>query len=222
MSYDDLVRNPTTQKLWSGTMTKELARLSQGIDGLTEGFNTVFSLSHKEIKNIPADCINTYACIIVDYRPQKTDPNRVHITVGGNLISYPGEVTTRTADMITSKILWNSVLSTPGACYCCADVKKFYLETPMERFEYMRIPARLIPDTFLDAYNLRSKIYKGSLYLEICKGMYGLPQARIIANQLLRKRLVPHGYFEVPNTPGLCLSLMTLGSSTSATNTAST
>jgi hypothetical protein len=79
--------------------------------------------------------------------------------------------------MITRKILWNSVLSTPGARYCCADVNNFYLETPMERFEYMRIPARLIPDTFLDAYGLRSKIYKGSLYLEIRKGIYGLPQA---------------------------------------------
>jgi hypothetical protein len=42
MSYDDLVRDPTTQKLWSGAMTKELVRLSQGINGLTEGTNTVF------------------------------------------------------------------------------------------------------------------------------------------------------------------------------------
>jgi hypothetical protein len=124
MSYDDLVRDPATQKLWSGAMTKELARLSQGIDGLTEGTNTVFYLSHEEIKNIPADRTVTYARIVVDYRPQKTDPNHVRITVGGNLISYPGKVMTRTTNMITSKILWNSVLSTPGARYCCADVKK--------------------------------------------------------------------------------------------------
>jgi hypothetical protein len=132
MSYDDLVRDPATKKLWSGAMTKELARLAQGIDGLTTGTNTVFYMSHDEIKNIPTDRTVTYARIVVDYRPQKTDPNRVRITVGGNLISYPGEVTTRTADMITSKILWNSVLSTPGAKYCCADVKNFYLETLME------------------------------------------------------------------------------------------
>jgi hypothetical protein len=39
--------------------------------------------------------------------------------------------------------------------------------------------------------------------MEIRKGMYGLPQAGIIANQLLRKRLKPHGYYEVTNTPGL-------------------
>ena len=33
--------------------------------------------------------------------------------------------------------------------------------------------------------------------------MYGLPQAGIIANQLLRKRLAPHGYHKCKHTPGL-------------------
>eukprot|EP00957_Ditylum_brightwellii_P086796 6604971-Ditylum_brightwellii.AAC.1 len=38
--------------------------------------------------------------------------------------------------------------------------------------------------------------------MEIRKGMYSLPQARKIANNLLRKRLKPHGYFET-STLGL-------------------
>ncbi len=67
----------------------------------------------------------------------------------------------------------------------------------------MWILAKLLPDEFLTAYNEQHKIYKGHLYMEIHKGMYGLPQAGILANQLLRKRLKPHGYFEVTNTPGL-------------------
>jgi hypothetical protein len=203
LSYDDLVRNPTTRTIWTNAMTKELARLAQGLPDITEGTNTVFYLTHAQIQNIPADRTVTYARVVADFRPQKADPNRVRITVGGNLITYPGEVTTRTADMVTSKILWNSVLSTPGAKYCCADVKNFYLETPMDRYEYMRIPVRLIPEAFLQAYDLQSKIYKGYLYMEIRKGMYGLPQSGIIANQLLRKRLKPHGYYEVHHTPGL-------------------
>ena len=33
--------------------------------------------------------------------------------------------------------------------------------------------------------------------------MYGLPQAGILANKLLKKRLAPHGYYELPHTPGL-------------------
>ena len=90
-------------------MCKELGRLAQGY-GDTEGTNTVFFMTHEEIKRIPKDRTVTYTRIVVDYRPQKDDPNRVRITVGGNLIDYPGELTTRTADLITSKILWNSVL----------------------------------------------------------------------------------------------------------------
>lgn len=37
----------------------------------------------EEIRNIPEDHIVTYACIVVDFRPQKKDPNRVRITAGG-------------------------------------------------------------------------------------------------------------------------------------------
>jgi hypothetical protein len=33
--------------------------------------------------------------------------------------------------------------------------------------------------------------------------MYGLPEAGVLSNQLLRKRLAKHGYFELPHTPGL-------------------
>jgi len=33
--------------------------------------------------------------------------------------------------------------------------------------------------------------------------VWGLPQAGILANKLLRKRLKPHGYYECINTPGL-------------------
>jgi hypothetical protein len=84
-------------------MSKELGRLAQGFDG-TEGTSTFFFMTKV-----------TYARIVVDYRPQKADPNRVRITAGGNLINYPGELTTRTAVLTTSKILWNSTLSTPGA-----------------------------------------------------------------------------------------------------------
>ena len=39
--------------------------------------------------------------------------------------------------------------------------------------------------------------------MSIHKGMYGLPQAGILANKLLKKRLARYGYFEMPHTPGL-------------------
>ena len=43
----------------------------------------------------------------------------------------------------------------------------------------------------------------GCVYIEVRKGMYGLPQARILAHQQLIKHLQPFGYYPCPYTPGL-------------------
>ena len=39
--------------------------------------------------------------------------------------------------------------------------------------------------------------------MEICKGMYSLPQAGILANKLLKKCLAIHGYYKQLHTPSL-------------------
>jgi hypothetical protein len=39
--------------------------------------------------------------------------------------------------------------------------------------------------------------------MEICKRMYELPQASILANKLLKEQLARHGYFKQPHTLGL-------------------
>jgi hypothetical protein len=63
---------------------------------------------------------------------KKDDPNRVHITVGRNLIDYPYELTTQTAAMISSKIMLNSIISMPNAKFGGADIKNMYLKTPLD------------------------------------------------------------------------------------------
>ena len=120
----------------------------------TSGTDSLLLMTHKEIRNIPKDQTVTYARMVVYYLPQKPDPNLVHITAGGNLIKYPGELTTRTVDLTTSKIFWNSVLSTQDAKYMCIDIKNFYLGTPLDRFEYMRIPLTIFPDHVTQQYQL--------------------------------------------------------------------
>jgi hypothetical protein len=83
------------------------------------------------------------------------------------------------------------------------DLANFYLNTPMERFEYMRIPLSAIPDCIMDQYNLKPLIHNGSVMVEIRKGMYGLPQAGILANNRLVKHLATFGYSPAKHTPGL-------------------
>ena len=126
-------------------MCKELGNISQGWRD-EKGTNTVQFLTHEEISAIPKDRTVTYARIIIDYRCQYSDPTRVRITVGGNLLNSPGELTTRTADLTTTKLMWNSVISTHRAKYMTADIKSFYLETPLDRYEYMTMNLNDIPD----------------------------------------------------------------------------
>jgi hypothetical protein len=35
------------------------------------------------------------------------------------------------------------------------------------------------------------------------RAVWGFPQAGVLTNKLLQQRLLPHSYFECPNTPGL-------------------
>ena len=62
-------------------------------------------MEYENIKTIPKRHTVTYVRIVVDYRAQKADPNRVRITSGRNLIDYPHELTTRTTDLTTTKMM---------------------------------------------------------------------------------------------------------------------
>jgi hypothetical protein len=43
----------------------------------------------------------------------------------------------------------------------------------------------------------------GHIYIEVQKGMYGLPQSVILVNQLLARRLAVHGYHQTKFKTGL-------------------
>ena len=66
---------------------KEWGKLAQGDHKIvTKGTNSLFVIDHNKKRQIPANHTVTYANIVVDYCPQKKDPNRVRITAGGNLL----------------------------------------------------------------------------------------------------------------------------------------
>ena len=139
-------------------------------------------MNHDDIRNILAGKKITYVRIVVHCRSQKEDPNRVRITAGGNLIEYIGEVTTKTADLVTLKVLWKSVVSTELAKYLCIDIKNFYLCAPTKEFEYMKMPLAIFPDHIVEQYDLKNKAKNGQVYLECRRLIYGLPQSGKFAN----------------------------------------
>jgi hypothetical protein len=201
MTYRQLITDPLTNHDWQRSAANEFGRLAQGIGGRVKGTNTIRFIKRSEI---PSDRKPTYPRFVCEIKPHKVEVNRTRLTLGGNLIDYPGDVSTRTADMDTIKMIFNSTVSTPGAKFCSMDITNFYLNTKMDRPEFVRIPINLIPNEVVMEYKLQNLVDdQGNVYAIVEKGMYGLPQAGILANKALRERLEPHGYYEAYHTPGL-------------------
>jgi hypothetical protein len=85
----------------------------------------------------------------------------------------------------------------------CLNLKNFYLTAALDYYKYMKIPLALFPEWIKKQYNLDTHTRDGFVFLKIQRAVWGLPQAGILANELLHKRLKPHGYYECVNTPGL-------------------
>jgi hypothetical protein len=147
LEYRHLIKDDSTFTVCNKAAENEFGRLAQGVPDRIEGSNTFFFIPRQAV---PKGKIITYGRFVVDIRPNKSEIHRVRLTVGGNLIQYPGGVSTRSANLTTSKCLWNSTISTEGARYMCLNLKNFYLGTPMDSFEYMRIPIKLIPHEIIE------------------------------------------------------------------------
>ena len=65
------------------------------------------------------------------------------------------------------------------------------------------MPIALFPEWIVKQYDLTKHVLNLLIYLEMHWAVWGLPQAGILANKLLRKRLLPHGHYKCSNTPGL-------------------
>ncbi len=127
----------------------------------------------------------TYGQFVCLVRPKKAEPNQVQFTVGGDRINYPGEVATPNAEMLVDKMLFNSVISTKCAQFMTLDISNFNLMTPLHCAKFIQIKLCDIPHEVINKYKLREKATKnGSIYIRAKHGMYGLPQAGILANEL--------------------------------------
>ena len=75
----------------------------------------------------------------------------------------------------------------------CADIANFYLNNCMNIYEYMKLQLDIIPEEIIQQYNLIKLAHKGFVYMEIQKGMYGLPQEGKISNDKLKLHLAKLG-----------------------------
>jgi hypothetical protein len=91
---------------------------------------------------LPAKQKATYLSICANYCHHKAKPECIQFTIRGDKINYKDKESTPTAKVTTFKLLINSIISTKDACFMTADIKDFYLKTPMNQFEYMNTGQR--------------------------------------------------------------------------------
>ena len=122
--------------------------------------------------SIPTDKIVTYACIVCDYRPLKSEPNRTRLTVGGDRLICLHDTSTDAADLILIKLFFNSVLSTTNTKFISADIKDFFLtNNHLLSPEFMRIHVQFVPLEIIEQYNLHPLIHNYWLFIKITKEM---------------------------------------------------
>ena len=78
---------------------------------------------------VPTHKVFTYANFVCDYRPLKSEPFRVRMTVGGDKLSYDNDTGSPTASLLEAKLLANSVISDHkkyNAKFCAIYLKDFF------------------------------------------------------------------------------------------------
>ncbi len=189
MEMQHLLVNPKYKKLCGKSYTKELGHLAQGIPGVSKGTDTIVFIQLKDILN-NRKCNVTYAWICVNDCKEKEDPNYTRVTVCCNLVHYPSNCGTPTVNMVmvAVNLHLNSVISKKNAHYSTIDLKDFYLNTPIDQPEFMRMKLSDLPPNFVKIYDLTNLANDdGTIFVKVQKGMYGLPQASILAQNLHKK-----------------------------------
>lgn len=137
--YQKLISHPKHCDVWLHSSANEFGWLEQGVGNQIKGTDTIF-FNHKH--QVPQDRFKdvTYAKFVCELKPNKTEVHPTRLTVRGDKVDYPGDVCTPTVKMHV-----NSVISTQQARYMTLDLKNFYLNMPMIRYEYVRIKIEDIP-----------------------------------------------------------------------------
>lgn len=120
-------------------------------------------------KDVPKNKKVTYANMICDYCPKKSDPFCTRLTVGGDRLDYFGDSSSPAASLIKTKLLINSTISDAknGACFLTIDLKDPFLQSTLPEPEYMLIHSKYFFDNIRTKYNIDSLIADDG-YLYCC------------------------------------------------------
>jgi hypothetical protein len=200
------MNNPATAEVWQMAFRQGFGGMAQG-DNKTEQKGTIamFLMTHDGINSTctcgekvfhlwkPCCQLQTAEGVSTSHLDNSRDI----------LINYKSSASKKAADLDTAKLHWNSMVSAVMAKYMYLNIQNFYLTKALEYFEYIKIPLTLFSAWILEQYNLTKHALNEYVNLEMRRAAWGLLQVGILANKCLRRKLVPFGYYESTNTPGL-------------------
>ena len=114
----ELIKMKKHCDIWISSFPNGLGWLDQDFCDI-HGTDTICFIRRSAI---PKGLTVIYSCICVNYCPQKLNPNRCRLILGGNRINYPWELSMPTYDLTTSNMIFNSIISTPGAIFLTMNI----------------------------------------------------------------------------------------------------
>lgn len=97
---------------------------------------------------------------------------QIRRVVSGDKLEYKFDSGSPAANMLETKLLFNSVISdaSKGARFCSMDPKDMFLQTPMECLEYMKVTFKYFPEYIRKKCNFYTLVYNNHIYIKIKKG----------------------------------------------------
>ena len=114
LNYRQLMRNLKYKNKCSTSSANEFVRIENGVGGrIKNPTNTINFITKRDFPSKGRKYV-TSGHFVCNVRPEKKEKNQTRLMVGVDRINCPGEVATPTTDMFVAKLLFNSVVSTPG------------------------------------------------------------------------------------------------------------
>lgn len=131
LKYKQLIRHSKCKGKRQMSSANKFWRLANRVGDRIKWTNTIKFIKVRDVpKNRMKDV--TYGQLFCIVCPEKSKQNRICSTVAGDKVKYPGDVVTPTAEMLVAKLLFTSVVSTPGAQFMTMDISNFYLMTQLQ------------------------------------------------------------------------------------------
>lgn len=121
--------HPKYKADWSRTAADEFRRLRQGKGNCVKGTNTIYFIHETDIPKQRKKDV-THGSFVCTVRPEKANPNCTRFVASGDKCNFLFKVATPTAEMYLAQILFNSKVSTPGACFMTWTSPIFILRLP--------------------------------------------------------------------------------------------